>query len=56
MVAFGLVWLDGLLDDTSSVVTWILGGYYEYSRMMNIAACFLLFLARQMVINARTCG
>lgn len=31
MVAFGLIWLGGLFDDTSSVVPWILGGYYEFS-------------------------
>lgn len=56
MVAFGLIWLGGLLDDTSCVFTWILGGYHEYSRMMDVAACFLLFFAGQMVINTHTCG
>ena len=42
MVAFGLIWPDGLFDDTSSVLGWILVEVTNVLRIMNVAACFLL--------------
>jgi hypothetical protein len=39
---FGLIWMGGLFDDTSSVFGWILGECHEFSRFTNVAACFLV--------------
>jgi hypothetical protein len=50
-VAFGLIWLGGLLDDTSCVLVY--GGFYEVLRITNAAACFTSssVFAEQMVIG-----
>lgn len=41
IMAFGLVWLDGLLDDTS-VVIWALMDITNVFGMMKVGACFLV--------------
>jgi hypothetical protein len=41
IMAFGLVWLGGLLDDTS-VVIWALMDIANVSRIMKVGAWFLV--------------
>lgn len=44
IMAFGLDWLDGLLDDTS-VVIWALMDITNVIRIMKAAACVVLLYA-----------